>query len=1017
MSFYADWLQTHRRSLLFLVAMLMAGGALMFFKLPVSLFPQVAFPRLAVSLDAGDRPAELMLLQITQPVEEKLRQLPGVREVRSTTSRGSAEISVNFDWGRPMDTAALQVSSALAEMLPQLPAGTDIHSYRMDPTRFPILAYSLRSKRLDLSQLRDIAQLQLRPLLLGIDGVARIEIQGGAVSEFQVELDPWRAQALQLSVSDIEQALAQHNILEAAGRMEDHYKLYLTVVDGQARNLSDLNQIILRSDDHGIVRLSDVGHISIGLAPSWQRVNADGQDAVLILVYQQPDGNSVSIAKEVKRTLQQYQTQLPPDIRLANWYNQSQLVAGAAASVRDAIFLGIFLASLVLLIFLRHVRVMLIAILVVPTVLSATLLGLGVLGMSLNIMTLGGMAASVGLIIDDAIVMVEHLLRRMQAGNMPRHQRIMSAAIEFFPPLAGSSAATLVIFLPLAFLSGVTGAFFKALALTMSISLLMSFLISWLVLPLLTEYFLRSDTSEPPASRLGHFIHAQYSQALSWLIRHPLGLVLCILPVLLLGWVGYQQVGSGFMPSMDEGGFTLDYRTPPGTSLTETDRLVRQIEALISANPNVASYSRRTGAQLGGWLTEANEGDIFVRLRDGPRAGVDTVMDELRQQIAARVPGIDTEMAQLMEDLIGDLTAVPQPIEVKIFGDDPHVLASLAHQVSAQLRTIPGIVDVRDGINPSGDALNIVVDPTRAALAGLTPDAIYQQIHTALGGDVVTQVPIGPRLWNVRVWMKRTLIDNDVHLARFPLRTPQGYWIPLNKVATLQVDQGQAQINRDNLKRMLAVTARISGRDMGSALVDVQHRLKRPDLWPRAYYFQLGGLYAQQQQAFHGLLIVMAAAVALVFGLLLFLYEDFTVAICMLSTPLLAMSAVFAGLWLSGTELNISSMMGMTMVVGIVTEVGIFYFSEFTSLPLSQPLEKRLIQAGVQRMRPITMTTLTAILTLLPLAMAWGEGSAMQQPLAIAIISGLLVQLPLALLVMPALYHVIRRRSHDPAAR
>ncbi|NNM52704.1 MAG: efflux RND transporter permease subunit [Pseudomonadales bacterium] len=997
--------------------MLMAGGVLMFFKLPVSLFPQVAFPRIAVSLDAGDRPAELMLLQITQPVEEKLRQLPGVREVRSTTSRGSAEISVNFDWGRPMDTAALQVSSALAEMLPQLPLGTDIHSYRMDPTRFPILAYSLRSNHLDLSQLRDIAQLQLLPLLSGIDGVARIEIQGGAVSEFQVSIDPWRAQALQLSNTDIEQALAQHNILKAAGRMEDHYKLYLTVVDGQLHNIADLNQIILRSDEHGMVRLGDVGHISIGMAPSWQRVNADGQDAVLVLIYQQPDGNSVSISKEVNHTLQHYQSQLPPDVRLASWYNQSQLVAGAAASVRDAIFLGIFLASLVLLVFLRHVRIMLIAILVVPTVLSTTLLLLGVLGMSLNIMTLGGMAASVGLIIDDAIVMVEQLLRRLQTGTGPHHQRIMAAAIEFLPPLAGSSAATLVIFLPLAFLSGVTGAFFKALALTMSISLLMSFLISWLVLPLLADYFLRSDTSEPPVSRLGHFINAQYSTALSWLIRHPLWLMLGILPMLGVGWAGYQHVGSGFMPSMDEGGFTLDYRTPPGTSLTETDRLVRQIEAIIRANPNVASYSRRTGAQLGGWLTEANEGDIFVRLRNGPRAGVNTVMDELRQQISTTIPGIETEMSQLMEDLIGDLTAVPQPIEVKIYGDDPKVLASLAHQVTARLRSIPGIVDVRDGINPSGDALNVVVDPTRAALAGLTPDAIYQQIHTALGGDVVSQIPVGPRMWNVRVWMNRALTDSDVHLAKFLLHTPQGYWIPLDKVAVLQADQGQAQINRDNLKRMLAVTARISGRDMGSALVDVQHRLKMPGLWPRAYYFQLGGLYAQQQLAFHGLLLVMAAAVALVFGLLLFLYENFTVALCMLSTPLLAMSAVFTGLWLSGTELNISSMMGMTMVVGIVTEVGIFYFSEFTSLPETQTLELRLVQAGVQRLRPITMTTLTAILTLLPLAMAWGEGSAMQQPLAIAIISGLLVQLPLALLVMPALYHLIRSRSHDTVAR
>ncbi|MBW8078680.1 MAG: AcrB/AcrD/AcrF family protein [Gallionella sp.] len=1007
----SDWMQTHRRSILFFVLMLAVAGLFAAFKLPVTLFPNVDFPRAVVTLDAGDRPAEQMEIQVTMLAEEAIRRVPGVQNVRSTTSRGSAEMSVNFAWGSDMPLATAQISQAVAQLLPQLPVGTQMSVRRMDPTVFPILAYSLTSDTLSLTQLYDLGQYQLRPMLSGVEGVARIQVMGGAQEEFQVMVDPARLQAYALAMSDVARALAAANVVTAVGRLEDHYKLYLGIADTQLKNVEDLQQTVLRSGTNGLVRLEDVAEVKRSTVPQWMRVNADGHDAVLIQVYQQPGSNSVQIADSIKAKLEGYRAQLPPGVKLANWYDQSRLVVDSAASVRDAILIGVGLAALVLLAFLRNLKIMLIAIVVVPTVLAATVVLLDVFGMSFNIMTLGGMAAAVGLIIDDAIVMIEHIVRRLRGSPLEHHGQVMAAAREFLRPLTASSASTVIIFVPLAFLDGVTGAFFRALSLTMAAGLIISFLVTWLAVPILADHLLNEkDANQKEGGRFSEWLHVRYDALMRRLLARPWLTLIGVVPMLVLGWIAFQQVGSGFMPSMDEGGFTLDYRSAPGTSLTETDRLLRQVETIIRANPNVDTYSRRTGAQLGGGLTEANQGDFFIRLKPQPRADIEVVMDEVRNQVALQVPGLDIEMAQLMEDMIGDLTAVPQPIEIKIFSDDVSVLKSLAEKTAESLAKIHGVVEIRNGINPSGDALNIEVDRVKASLEGVDPEAVTRMVQDALAGQVTTQIRVGIKMVGVRVWLPETLRGSANDLGQLRLRAPDGHFFPLKRVATLSAVSGQAQISRENFKRMVAVTARISGRDMGSVIRDVKQLMDAPNLLPQGVYYELGGLYKQQQIAFKGMMLVFAAAVALVFLLLLFIYERFQVALAILLMPLLSLSAVFMGLWVTGIELNISAMMGMTMIVGIVTEVAIFFFSEYFSLPPEHDRTEVLVLAGKNRMRPIIMTTLAAILTLLPLALAIGQGSAMQQPLAVAIIAGLMVQLPLVLVVMPVLFSVFESK-------
>ncbi len=999
------WMEAHRRTILVLLAVLVAGGAAAAFHLPVSLFPQVSFPRVEVILDVGDRPADQMAIQVTRPVEEAVRAVPGVTRVRSITSRGSALVIIRFRWGMDMVAAMLQVESAI-HSLPDLPAGTALTVRRMDPTVFPVLAYSLTSKTHSQVELRDLAMYQIRPRLSTVNGVAKIDVLGGALEEFRVVADPAKLVSYNLSLADLVKTLSASNVLQAVGRVEDRYKLFLVVSDTRFNNLSQIGSTVVRSAKDGVVLLKDVATVSRESAPNWWRVSADGAEAVIFQIFQQPGANTVQISNELKSKLAELSKQLPPDVRVSNWYDQSDLILSSAASVRDAILLGILLSAFILLLFLRSARITLIAIVSVPSVLAVTILLLYVFGMSFNIMTLGGMAAAVGLIIDDTIVMVEHMIRRMRENGGDPHRRRMLGVREFTKPLTGSSASTIIVFAPLAFLSGVTGAFFKALSLTMAASLFFSYFVAWLAVPLLADYLLRRPDSKKE-KRTGK-IYSHYETLAQRLLAAPWLVVASLSLLLIVGWIAYSRVGSGFMPSMDEGGFVLDYRSPPGTSLSETDRLCRQVEDILRAVPDVQTYSRRTGLQLGGGVTEVNEGDFFVRLKPFPRRPIDEVMDDVRKKVILTVPGLKIEMAQLMEDLIGDLIGTPQPIEVKVYSDDEKQLIDLGEKIAGIISGIPSVVDVNNGIVFAGDALEIKMDRIKASLEGTDPESISHNLSNYLTGSVTTQVQRGPKMVGIRVWVPERVRDMEAKVRDLLLRAPDGHLFPLSRIASVMAVTGQPQIVREDLKQMISVTGRISGTSMGTVIRKVKTILARPGLFPKGVYYSLGGLYAQQQIAFAGLMAVFVSAVLLVFLLLITLYESLRTALAILLMPLLAVSAVFIGLWITGMEINITSMMGMTMIVGIITETAIFYASEYYDLPKHLERRQALITAGKNRMRPIAMTTFTTILALMPLALGIGRGSAIQKPLAVAIISGLAVQLPLVLIILPVFLDILK---------
>jgi multidrug efflux pump subunit AcrB len=975
-------LEHHGRSIGLIAAAFILAGVLAAVSLPVGLFPQVSFPRVVVDLSSGDRPVDQTALSVTRPVEEAIRSVPGVIEVRSATSRGSAQISIDFGWGRDMIATTLLVDSAVAQVLPSLPTGSSFGVRRMDPTVFPIIAYALTSESVPLTQLYDLAKLQVVPVLASIPGLAQVGVQSSDISEVEVLTDVHRLSMYGLRLNDVATRIAAGNTVQAVGRVQDNGKLYLVVANSNRRSLADLKGIVVKSDPNGVVRLGDVADVNEGIVPQWTRVVEDGKPAVLMNVYEQPDGNAVQIATQVQTRLGAFK--LPAGVHLIKWYDQSELVLQSEASVRDAVLIGLVLAGIVLIAFLRNVRVMLVALIVVPGTLAATILLLSVLGMSFNIMTLGGIAAAVGLVIDDVIVMIEHIARR-----------------------AGSAAVTdgRGAVLPAArdFLTGVTGAFSKALSVTMAIALAVSYLMAAFVVPILARQFIDFNRWHDPDPGRKGWLGRHHSRLMTRLFRRPLLLIVGIVPLIIGGGIAYTRVQSGFMPKVDEGGFVLDFFALPGTSLSETERELNQIEAILRTDPDIETSSRRTGLGLGGSLAEPHHGDFFVRLKPNHARATPDVMTEVRTKIESEVPGVRVELAQLMEDLIGDLTAVPQPIEIKLYSRDPTALLPIAKKVAAAIGKVSGVVEVKDGIVVAGDGLDVRVDPAKAAFEGMSENDVTTALNIALSGSIVTQLPQTTKILNVRLRIPNALNLRQSDLAQLPLTAPDGHVVPLQRVASLVPVTGQPEISRDNLQPMGAVTARIDNRGMGAAVAEVQSLLNQPGMLPAGVRFELGGLYQQQQIAFAGLTKVFMAALVAELILLMVLYENFWLAIIIIATSLLSTTGVFMILWATGVELNITALMGMTMIIGISTEMAIFYVSEFTELRETLPGRRALRQASRNRLRPITMTTLAAILTLLPLAFAMGQGSALQQPLALAIIAGLVIQYPMVLLAMPVL--------------
>jgi len=1023
------WTARHGKPIVFVIITLVGLGIYLALSIPVEVFPSTDFPRIVVGVDNGVAPIDQMLVTVTRPIEEAVNKVPGLEVVRSITSRGTAEIDLFFSWDVDMFQTLELVNSTLARLQASLPPTAKVVADRLTFAAFPIMGYSLTSDRVPLTQIWELCTYELKPRLGRLIGASTVVVQGGHEPEFEIRPDPAKLLETSVTVPGLLEVLRRSNMIDSPGLMERNHQLVLSLVTGQVHTPEEIARIVVKTTPGGIpVHIGDLATVQPSVKPVYTIVTANGKPAVLLNVYRQPTGNTVIVADEVHKEISSIRKQLPRSIDLQPFYDQSEIVNDSIESVRDAILVGLILASLIMVLFLRDWGTSLVAGMVIPVTVAVTFIALKVMHQSFNLMTLGGLAAAVGLVIDDAIVVVENIVMHRDAGQ-GRGEAIRSALREIGVPLVGSTVTPIVVFLPLISITGVTGVFFRALAVTVAMALLTSLALALTWTPTLSHYFIRRRQAPVTAGELraAEEISAEavasrgflrpilriYERVIRKALLHPWVLAGLVLLLIAASFFCYQVVGSDLLPSLDEGGFILDYWMPAGSSLDDTNRVLTSVEQMLREIPEVESTSRRTGLELGlAAVTEANTGDIAVKLKRNRSRGGDEVIAEVREKIAKQHPMLQVEFVQLLQDMIGDLTSAPEPIEIKLFCQNPDILREWGPRVADAIKKIKGVVDVLNGIDNtiSGPALVFQVNPTVAARAGFTPEEVEQDVAAILQGEEAsTPVVNGDRAYTIRIRFPEGNRASLEAIRDTLLTSSTGSKATLGSLATMQELPGQTEIRRENLLRDLAVTARLEETNLGSAMAEVQKVVAQLNLPPeiRVVY---GGGYQEQQRSFKDLVFVLVLAIVLVFIVLLFEFGSFAAPLAILASALLSTSGVFLALLMTRTTFNISSFMGLIMVIGIVAKNGILLLDadqRFRSEGAS-PLEA-MIAAGERRLRPIIMTALATVAGMIPLALALGAGSQMLQPLAIAVIGGVLASMLLSLIVTPAVHYYITR--------
>jgi len=1001
----------NRYAVFLLTAFLAIAGFYSIFVLPSNIYPELNFPRVVILVHSGDLAPQTMLLSVTRPLEESVSTVLGVRRVRSKTIRGAVEISVLFQPDMDMQYALQLVQANVSQVHSSLPPDTEVQVERLTPAVFPVLSVILNGD-VPGADLRDHAFYVLRPLFSRVPGVGRVEVQATDTREVSVLVDPQKLLSHRMSLVDVADRLRATNEVTSVGRLQKDYLQYLVLSTSQFANLDEIRNTVVTVEGQTPVRLRDIAEVGDGVEDRRLLITGNGQPAALINISRQIGGNILSIASQIKELASHPGTAIPATLRLSVVYDLAQFVKDAIGNVRDAILIGALLAVLILFIFLREGRTTLIAATTLPLSVIGTFFFLKVFGGALNLMSLGGLAIAIGLIIDDAVVVIENIYRHLGRGEPPLVAAERGTQ-ELLGPVVGSTATTLVVFLPLGLLKGVVGEFFRALCLTLGVSVLLSLVLALTIIPLLAQRFLSPEAHRTAAEHFIEPVNRAYERAVRWALNRRKIVAAATLASIVVGAVLFLSVETGFLPEMDEGGYVLDYLTPPGTSLAETDRILHQIEERIARMPETAAFSRRTGAELGLFITEQNKGDILVKMkpRSQRKRSTKEVIEDLRAQINQNIPGIQVEFVQILQDMIGDLEGSPEPVEVKLFGNSMPVLEQAAEEVGSRIQKIQGIVDYK-GIQKANPEIVFHVDPALAGRLGLTVAQVSEQVSAGLLGMTATAVRQADRTIGIRVRFPDAFRMDYAHIRQYPIVSASKQIVPLSAVAEVEEARSENQLQRENQRLMVALTARLENRDLGSAIRDVQ-RVMREVALPTGCTYEIGGQYESQQSSFRELLVVLGLALAAVFTVLVAQFRAFRPALIILSAAPLSLVGVFAMLKLTGTPLNVSSFMGIILMVGLVVKNGIILFEYVHKLweEGGMQLNEALVAAGRIRVRPILMTTLATLFGLLPLALGLGSGAEIQQPLALAVIGGLLLSTFITLLVMPVLYSLLERKN------
>jgi CzcA family heavy metal efflux pump len=1001
---------THKNPLTVLLVLILGGGIFVYTKLQTSLFPEITFPKIKVIADAGLQPVDKMMVTVTKPLEAAIKQVPDLQLIRSTTSRGSCEISAFMDWNANIDLSQQRIESKIAEIRNQLPPEVQISVARMNPSILPVMGYSLESNTKSPIELKQIANYTVKPFLSQVAGVSEIRITGGKTKEYWLQLNLQKMSTFSVTPDMVNTALSQTNFIKSNGYLSDYHYLYLTVTDATVHNKDELEQIVIKNDGKRIVTVRDIADVQINEGIEYVKINANGRDGVLVAVIKQPNANLVTLSQAMEKKIVDLKKILPPGVRIVPYYIQADFVNDSIKSVTDSLWVGLLLAIIVAIIFLRSVKASATLLFTIPITLALTLIVLYAVGYTFNIMTLGAIAAAIGLIIDDAIVVVEQIHRTHEEHPEEPSTMLVQKAIHYlFPAMLGSSISTIVIFIPFLLMSGVAGAYFSVMTNTMIITLVCSFFVTWLGLPVV--YLLLTNNKKRTVQRMApHNVRTQ--QWVSFFIKRPYISIAFVIALAVLIAILVPQLETGFLPEMDEGSIVLDYNSPPGTSLEETDRELRQVEKILATIPEVQAYSRRTGTQMGFFITEPNRGDYLIQLKKSRKRSTEEVITDIRQRIEGSQPALRVDFGQVIGDMLGDLMTSVQPIEIKIYGDNQKTLQQLSKQVAGVVSNVSGTADVFDGVVIAGPSISVQPDYAKLAQFGITPANFQYQLQTSLEGNVAGNLFERQQYIAIRLVYpgNRKMSASDINDLKIFL--PDGRLKPITALAKVTVNGGDAEIERENLQSMGVVTARLENRDLGSVMKEIQQKLATDIHLPQSYSIQYGGAYADQQQSFKELLMILITASLLVFAVILFLFRSFTIASLILGIAVLGISGSYLALFLTGTPLNVGSYTGLIMITGIIGENAVFTFLQFRESLHEKNTDDAIIYSISTRLRPKLMTALGAIIALMPLALGIGTGAQLHQPLAIAVIGGFVMALPLLLIVLPTGIRIIYKNKN-----
>jgi CzcA family heavy metal efflux pump len=994
-----------------ILAVIIVGGIFLYGQIQVSLFPEITFPKLKVIADDGEQPVDKMMVTVTRPLEDAIKQVPDLKILRSTTSRGTCEISAFLNWGADINVNQQMLESRISQIKNSLPTEVQIQVEKMNPSILPVIGFTVESDKKTPIELNLIATYIIKPFLSQIDGVSSVGIIGGKTKEYWIELNQLKMSTFSITPEIIRDMLNQNHFITSNGFLTDYRRLYLSITNAGLYNLNDVGNVVLRNDGKRLIKLKDVADINIRERTEYTRINANGRQGLLVAILKQPGANLINLSENVASKKKELEKLLPADVHVSLYYDQADFVNKAIKSVNDSIWLGLLLALLVAIMFLRSFRASATILVTIPVTLLLSIIVLYCIGYTLNIMTFGAIAAAIGLIIDDAVVVVEQIHRTHEEfPDRPSNQLVHQAIKYLLPSMIGSSISTIVIFVPFMLLGGVAGAYFNVLTNTMIITLVCSFFVTWIGLPVIYLWF-SNLRSLFPEKKKPDVRTTKKRNWVSFFLRRPVLSILFILFLLLSIIYILPHLETGFLPEMDEGSIVLDYKAPPGTSLEETDRILKEVEKIIVKIPEVATYSRRTGAQMGFFITEPNDGDYLIHLKDDRKRSTVDVIDDIRKQIEATQPALQIDFGQVIGDMLGDLMASVQPIEIKIFGSDQKTLNELAKKVSGEIEKIGGVEDVFDGIVIAGPSIEVIPDQQKLAQFKISPASFQFQLQTMVEGNIIGSILEKEQITAIRMIYPNSTTNSLENIRSQFVFLTDGKLTPLASLSSISLKEGVAEINRDNLKSVSIVTARLNNKDLGSAMKEIKKIIDSKIFLPQGYNIEYGGEYADQQKSFRELLMILILSSLLVFALMLFLFKDFRAACSILFIAILGISGSLIALFITNTPLNVGSYTGLIMIVGIIGENAIFTFQQFTTNRLTGTVDESLVYAISTRLRPKLMTALGAIIALMPLAIGVGTGAQMHQPLAIAVIGGFIVALPLLLIILPTLLHLLYKRE------